>query len=1018
MSSQYSPKDGSVPTPPGSPGLQSAGPGGGPTGPGVVKRYDNIIKSPEDKRNYRGLVLSNRLRVMLVSDLSTDKSAAALDVNVGYLSDPEELPGLAHFCEHMLFLGTKKYPEENEYNKFLSEHGGSSNASTSSDHTTYYFDVLPEHLNKALDIFAQFFISPLFTESATGRELSAVHLEHEKNTSSDTWRLDQLNKSTASPTHPFHKFGTGNRETLETIPKSKGIDVRKELLKFHEKWYSANIMTLVVLGKESLDDLEAIVVPLFSEVQDTSVTPPSWPEHPFPPELRRKRAYCFPVKDLRSLSIDFPIPDTRKHYKSGPGHYLSHLLGHEGPGSLLSALKERGWCNSLVGGTRIGARGFGFFGVQVDLTEEGVTHIDDIIKLVFQYISMLKAEGPKLWVWEEQRDLMALEFRFKDAMEPRGVVTGHVHLLQEFPMEDVLCAYYVMTEWKPELIDNLLSLLTPENVRVGIVAKVFGDKCTMTEPWYGTKYLQEDIEDAKIQEWKSVQPTKELHLPPPNEFIPSRLTLEKGEDSTADSIAPAVIKDTPLMRLWFKKDNEFHLPKAVMTFDLVSPLAYADPLSCNLTSVWVLLLRDSLQQFAYAAELAGLRWSIGNAKYGISVTIDGYDDKQNVLLDKIVDHMINFTADPKRFHIMKENHVRAIRNFEAEQPYQHAVYQQALCLADVVWTRCQLLEAAEDMTAEMLTDFASRLIRKVHIEGFMYGNLSRDRALHIAECMEKKLPKDGTPLCAQQLLLHREIEIEKGAWHLRETTNSVHRSSCASLYYSCGVRQCRTNVTLELLAHTLAEPCFSMLRTKEQLGYIVFSGLRRSNGVQGFRVIVQSDRHPEYLEERIENFLQGSLEYLQNMSDVEFSKHRAALAAQKLEKPKRMSSRASLMWSEITAQVYNFDRPRVEVEQLNTVTKEELIQFYKRHISADSPDRQKLSVYIVSTAEGGAGHGAVSKESEENDNPPACGSDSEDQKIKKPTKIVDLVDFKCRRKLYPHPSPFINIPRKGSQCKL
>uniref|UniRef100_A0A2A4K9R5 Insulin-degrading enzyme n=1 Tax=Heliothis virescens TaxID=7102 RepID=A0A2A4K9R5_HELVI len=1001
-----------------------------PRGPavmsGVSKRYDNIVKSPEDKRHYRGLVLSNRLRVLLVSDMTTDKSAAAMDVNVGYLSDPEELPGLAHFCEHMLFLGTEKYPEENEYNKFLSEHGGSSNASTSSDHTTYYFDVLPEHLHKALDIFAQFFISPLFTESATGRELSAVNSEHEKNTSSDTWRLDQLNKSTASPTHPFHKFGTdtwrldqlnkstaspthpfhkfgtGNRETLETIPKSKGIDVRKELLKFHSKWYSANIMTLVIVGKESLDDLEEMVVKLFSEVEDKSVTAPSWPEHPFPPELRRKRAYCYPVKDLRSLSIDFPIPDTRKHYKSGPGHYLSHMLGHEGPGSLLSALKARGWCNSLVGGTRIGARGFGFFGVQVDLTEDGVAHIDDIIKLVFQYMEMLKTEGPQRWVWEEQRDLMALEFRYKDKLEPRSLVTGHVHLLQEFPMEDVLCAYYLMTEWKPELITELLSLLTPENVRVGIVAKGFADKCTMTEPWYGTKYLQEDIEDSKIQEWKSVKPTPELHLPPPNEFIPTRLTLETGDDSTAHSVAPTVIVptpelhlpppnefiptrltletgddstahsvaptvivDSPLMRLWFKKDSEFHLPKAVMTFDLVSPLAYMDPLSCNLTSVWVLLLRDSLQQFAYAAELAGLRWSIGNAKYGISVTIDGYDDKQSVLLDKIIDHMIGFTADPKRFHIMKENHIRAIRNFEAEQPYQHAVYQQALCLADVVWTRCQLLEAADRMTPEMVNDFAARMIRKVHIEGFMYGNLSRERALHIAQSVENRLPKDATPLCAQQLLLHRDIEIEKGSWHIRETTNSVHRSSCASLYYDCGVRQCRANVTLELLAHTLAEPCFSMLRTKEQLGYIVFSGLRRSNGVQGFRVIVQSHRHPEYLEERIESFLQGSLEYLENMSDEEFLKHRAALAAQRLEKPKRMSSRAAQIWNEITAQVYNFDRPRVEVEELNTLTKEELIEFYKKHIAMDSPERQKLSVYVISTAEGGAGHNTELKEDQE-----------------------------------------------------
>lgn len=67
------------------------------------------------------------------------------------MSDPKHIPGLAHFCEHMLFLGTEKYPEENEYTKFLSEHGGSSNASTTTEHTNFYFDIVPEHLPGALD---------------------------------------------------------------------------------------------------------------------------------------------------------------------------------------------------------------------------------------------------------------------------------------------------------------------------------------------------------------------------------------------------------------------------------------------------------------------------------------------------------------------------------------------------------------------------------------------------------------------------------------------------------------------------------------------------------------------------------------------------------------------------------------------------------------------------------------------------------------------------------------------------
>ena len=112
---------------------------------------------------------------------------------------------------YVVFLGTEKYPDETEYSKFLSQHGGSSNAYTAGDHTNYYFDVTPKNLEGALDRFSQFFIAPLFTESATDREVNAVNSEHEKNLPSDSWRLRQLESSLSDPEHDYHKFGTGSK---------------------------------------------------------------------------------------------------------------------------------------------------------------------------------------------------------------------------------------------------------------------------------------------------------------------------------------------------------------------------------------------------------------------------------------------------------------------------------------------------------------------------------------------------------------------------------------------------------------------------------------------------------------------------------------------------------------------------------------------------------------------------------------------------------------------------------------
>lgn len=173
------------------------------------------------------------------------------------MCDPDDLPGLAHFCEHMLFLGTEKYPEQNDYTRYLSENGGVSNATTYLDHTTYYFDVSPTKLAGGLERFAQFFFTPLFTDSLTELELNAIHSEHLKNLACDVWRFDQLEKSSANPRHPYSKFATGSRETLDVLPKQMGINVRERLLEFHEKYYSANVMSLCVLGagKPTINEL-------------------------------------------------------------------------------------------------------------------------------------------------------------------------------------------------------------------------------------------------------------------------------------------------------------------------------------------------------------------------------------------------------------------------------------------------------------------------------------------------------------------------------------------------------------------------------------------------------------------------------------------------------------------------------------------------------------------------------------------------------------------------------------------
>ena len=132
-------------------------------------------------------------------------------------------------------MGTEKYPVENEFDKFVQKHGGNYNAYTSGEHTNYHFDITPGNLESGLDRFSQFFIAPLFTESAVEREVNAVNNEHAKNVPDDQWRLLQLRKALSASDHDYNRFSTGSKATLWDGPKCKGIDIRGELLKFHER---------------------------------------------------------------------------------------------------------------------------------------------------------------------------------------------------------------------------------------------------------------------------------------------------------------------------------------------------------------------------------------------------------------------------------------------------------------------------------------------------------------------------------------------------------------------------------------------------------------------------------------------------------------------------------------------------------------------------------------------------------------------------------------------------------------
>ncbi|XP_060867052.1 insulin-degrading enzyme isoform X2 [Metopolophium dirhodum] len=965
----------------------------------VERRIDDIEKSIGDSRIYRGLVMKNGLTALLISDPDTDKSAASLSVAVGSLSEPKDLPGLAHFCEHMLFLGTKKYPTENEFTQFLTQNGGSYNAYTANDHTNYYFSTKTESLKPSLDRFAQFFLEPLFTTSATEREIGAVNSEHEKNVADDFWRLAQLEKNAADPNHSYNQFGTGTKETLWDLPKSKNVSVRDQLLEFHSKWYSSHLMYLTILGKEDLNTLEELAVSLFGDIKRKDVERPYWNDPIYKEEQLATKTVVVPVKDIRVLSVNFLIPDQSKYYRSMPSRYLSALFGHEGPTSILTVLKKRGWSSKLSAGNKFEARGIELFDIDVDLTEKGVDHVDDIVKLIFQYVNMLRREGPQEWFHDENSNISAMQFQFKDKGSPLDYVYRLSSHMITFELEHVLTAEYLIREWKPDLIVELLSYFRPDNMRVTVVSKIFQNKTDTVDKYYGTPYSIMKIPTETLNEWKKDDLCEDLKMPSKNEFVATDFNLvpiDKNEPGH-----PHIIHDSFLLRCWFKTDTEFRFPKAFVSIDFFSHIVMTDPFHCNIMSLFVRLFNEDFSEYTWDATRASLNLIIQPSSYGFKMQLSGFNHKLHILLKKTIDKLLTFKINPQRFEILKEEKIRDLKNIDMEQPYHSAMRYNSVVLSEDAWTPNELLAAIDDVKIEHIEEFIEKFLSQMFMESLVYGNIDKPKALELIQILEKPfLGRDGfRRLLPRQMVRSREVRLEDRESALFETTSDHHSSSCVYIHLQCGVQSTLKNMIVGLFNEIIKESCFNTLRTQEQLGYIVFSSSSRSHGILNLRIIVQSDRTPMYVDSRIENYINTIEQLLMNMSEEEFNKYKDALAVKLLEKPKGLMKQAAVYQIEIDTQDYNFNRAQIEVEALKLIAKDDIIKFYNDQISQSGPERHKLAVHVRSTLK--------NTTAEEVDNSLMANNT---------IMIKDITDFKKKHQLYQLPNSF--MPAGHTKSKL
>ncbi len=872
--------------------------------PDEVAAATTPIVSPHDERDYRVLTLENGLTALLVSDPEADEAAVSMNVSVGSAQDPEDLAGLAHFLEHMLFLGTESYPEADAYQDYLSRHGGSHNAFTAPQDTNYFFDIEPEALPGALDRFSRFFVAPLFNADRLGSERNVVHSEYVARIRDEGRRENDVLDRLLNPEHPFTGFAVGSRETLADRPEGEP-SLRERVIDFYERHYGAGVMHLAVVAPQPLDELEALVAERFVDVPDRDLARPVI-ETPLALEERLpQRVAVQSLRDSRRLSFLFPVPDPIAEYRHKPADLLAHLLGHEGDGSLLAVLREAGWADGLSAGVTRGDGQHALFRVGISLTPAGAEQRDAIEASLFAAIERIREEGLAEWRYAEQARLAEQAFRFQQHGAPLSDAMRLSMNLARFPVEDVQYADYRMDGFDPERTREYLAALRPDNlIRLYSAPDVEGEQ---TSPWFNAPWREEAAGNA--------EPLAGLALPEPNPYIAEDLELLDDQDQR-----PQQRIDEPAFDFWYMADASFDTPKVEWRFSLQHPRAAEAPREAALARLLAGWLEDSLNEALYPARLAGQHAEAYAHARGITLAFSGWRDRQPVVMARVLEQLQDAEIGAESFARVRHRLQREWRNAPQDALHRQAGRTLAEALVRPQWPSEALLEASRELAVEDLRDFRDAFLAELRLEAMAVGNLdaataeasAREVAEALAPTLDAAAIPDLVPLAA-----------EAG---LPPLTPATRREESVLLRYLQGPdRSLASQARLAVLGQLIETPFYQRLRTEEQLGYVVNAGYSPMLDAPGLALLVQSpETESETIDARIDAFLEDFGARLEALDDEDLVAYRQAVHDTLTRRDTSLGERADRLWRALAYGDTAFDRRERLAARVLEVTPDDL----------------------------------------------------------------------------------------------
>lgn len=882
---------------------------------------EKINKSEHDPRQYEAIKLANGMTVLLVSDAQAPKSLAALALPVGSLEDPNSQLGLAHYLEHMVLMGSKRYPEPENLSEFLKKHGGSHNASTASYRTAFYLEVENDALEPAVDRMADAIAEPLLDPGNADRERNAVNAELTMARSRDGMRMAQVGAETLNPAHPSARFSGGNLDTLKDKPDSKLHD---ELTGFYKRYYSANLMMGVLYGNQPLPQLADIAAKTFGRVpnHDASVPPIAVPA--VTPEQQGIIIHYVPAQPRKQLKVEFRIDNNSAAFRSKTDTYISYLIGNRSKNTLSDWLQKQGLADAInAGADPMVDRNGGVFAISVSLTDKGLAQRDQVVAAIFNYLKMLRSEGIKQSYFDEISHVLNLDFRYPSITRDMDYIEWLVDTMLRVPVEHALDAPYLADRYDPKAIAERLDAMTPQNARIWFVSP--DEPHNKTAYFVNAPYQVDKITPQRFTQWQQLESGISLSLPALNPYIPDDFTLTKPSHEFKK---PEKVVDKPGLRVLYMPSRYFaDEPKADVTVAFRNAKTMDSARNQVLFSLTDYLAGLALDQLSYQASVGGLSFST-SPNNGLMFNANGFTQRLPQLLTALIEGYSSFTPTEDQLAQAKSWYLEQLDAAEKGKAFELAIQPVQMVSRVPYSERSERREVLKTLTLKDVLAYRDSLLAEATPELLVVGNMSKQQVDTLASTLKHRLGCTGSEWWHGE-----DVVVDNNHLANLQQVGSSTDSALAAVYVPTGYDEVTGMAYSSLLGQIIQPWFYSQLRTQEQLGYAVFAFPMSVGRQWGVGFLLQSNsKQPAYLYQRYQDFYPKTEKRLRDMSEADFEQYKQALINELKQRPQTLSEEASRFANDFDRGNFAFDTRQKLIAQVQQLTPAKLADYFHQAV--------------------------------------------------------------------------------------